>query len=234
MQICHISPNHSLSVGHLRDTSVNQGLDPHRSLSYIRAKQETLLPQDKSNGYEQVAGRFISSRNSRTGAAIIREWSRTLQPRSAILDLGCGHGVPISQTLIEEGFTVFGVDGSRTLIEAYRKRFPLAFVECAGVEDSEFFQRTFNGVVACGLMFLMPEDTQSLVIHKVAAALNANGRFLFTSPKEIVTWRDTLTGRESRSLGAKRYREILIAERLDLVGERLDEGGNYYYLASKR
>jgi hypothetical protein len=65
------------------------------------------LLQDKSNGYEQVAGRFMSARNPRTGAAIIREWSRTVPPRSVILDLGCGHGVPISQTLTEEGFTVF-------------------------------------------------------------------------------------------------------------------------------
>jgi cyclopropane fatty-acyl-phospholipid synthase-like methyltransferase len=95
------------------------------------------------------------------------------------------------------GFTVFGVDASRTLIEAFRKRFPSAFVERAGVEDSDFFQRTFDGVVACGLMFLMPEDTQSLLIHKVASALNPNGRFLFTSPKEIVKWRDALTDRES-------------------------------------
>ena len=107
-----------------------------------------------------------------------------MRPHSAILDLARGHGVPISQTLIEEGFTVFSVDASRTLIEAFRKRFHNAFVECAGVEDSEFFQRTFDGVVACGLMFLMPEDTQSLVIHKVARALNPNGRFLFTFPKK--------------------------------------------------
>jgi len=88
--------------------------------------QETLLLQDKSNGYEQVAARFMSARNPRIGAAIIREWSHAASTRSAILDLGCGHGVPISQTLIEEGFTVFGVDASRTLIEAFRRRFPNA------------------------------------------------------------------------------------------------------------
>jgi 2-polyprenyl-3-methyl-5-hydroxy-6-metoxy-1,4-benzoquinol methylase len=192
------------------------------------------LLQDKSNGYEQVAGRFMSARNPRTGAAIIREWSRTVPPRSAFLDLGCGHGVPISQTLIEEGFTVFGVDGSRTLTEAFQKRFPNAFVECGGVEDSEFFQRAFDGVVAYGLMFLMPEDTQSLVIHKVGRALNPNGRFLFTSPKETIKWRDSLTDRESLSLGAERYHEILESQGLHVVGERSDEGGNYYYLASKR
>jgi hypothetical protein len=83
-------------------------------------------------------------------------------------------------------------------------------------------------------MFLMSEDTQSLVIHKVARALNPNGRFLFTSTKEIAKWRDALTDRESLSLGAKRYHEILDGEGLDVVGERSDEGDNYYYLVSKR
>jgi 2-polyprenyl-3-methyl-5-hydroxy-6-metoxy-1,4-benzoquinol methylase len=192
------------------------------------------LPQDKSNGYEEVAERFISARNPGIGAAIVREWCRSLPPRTSILDLGCGHGVPISQTLIEEGFTVFGVDASQRLIGAFRKRFPSAFAECAAVEDSEFFQRTFDGVVAWGLMFLMPEDIQAVVIHKVAHALNANGTFLFTSAKEAVNWHDALTNRESISLGAKRYHEILNAKGLDVVGERSDEGDSYYYLASKR
>jgi 2-polyprenyl-3-methyl-5-hydroxy-6-metoxy-1,4-benzoquinol methylase len=59
-----------------------------------------------------------------------------VRPHSAILDLARGHGVPISQTLIEEGFTVFSVDASRTLIEAFRKRFHNAFIECAGVEET--------------------------------------------------------------------------------------------------
>jgi 2-polyprenyl-3-methyl-5-hydroxy-6-metoxy-1,4-benzoquinol methylase len=192
------------------------------------------LVQDKSNGYEEVAERFMSARNPRIGPAIVREWSHALPPRTSLLDLGCGHGVPISETLIEEGFTVFGVDASRTLIEAFRKRFPNAFAEHRAVEESEFFRRSFDGVVAWGLLFLMPPDTQSLVLHKVARILNPNGKFLFTSPKEVVRWRDVLTDRESISLGAERYHEILHVEGLEVVGERLDEGDNYYYLVSKR
>ena len=136
--------------------------------------------------------------------------------------------------LTEEGFTVFGVDASKTLIEAFRKGFPSAFAEYAAVEESDFFQRTFDGVLAWGLIFLMQKDTQSVVIHKVAQALNPHGKFLFTSPKEAVSWRDALTNRESISLGAERYQKLLNAEGLDVVGERSDEGDNYYYLVSKR
>jgi hypothetical protein len=58
-------------------------------------------PQDKSNGYEEAAESFMSTRNPHVGVATVREWSQTLAPSSSILDLGCGHGMPISQVLIE-------------------------------------------------------------------------------------------------------------------------------------
>jgi len=113
--------------------------------------------------------------------------------------------VPVSQTLIEQGFTIYGVDTSRKLVAAFRNRFPDASAECSAVEDSEFFGRTFDGVIAWGLMFLMPPEIQSFVIRKVASALNLGGKFLFTSPKESVKWRDALTDRESISLGTEQY-----------------------------
>jgi hypothetical protein len=54
-------------------------------------------PHDKSNGYEEVAERFMVSRNPRIGVSTVREWSRALACGSSVLDVGCGHGVPISQ-----------------------------------------------------------------------------------------------------------------------------------------
>jgi SAM-dependent methyltransferase len=191
------------------------------------------FPQDKSNGYEQIAEHFMCARNPRIGPAMVREWSRTLPPGTAILDLGCGHGNPISQALSDEGFVIYGVDASATLITAFRERFPQARSECAAAEDSEFFCRTFDGIVAWGLMFLLPPDTQTTLIGKVARALNPGGKFLFTFTHEAATWSDSLTGRISISLGAERYQQILRTEGLVVVGETVDEGENYYYFVSK-
>jgi SAM-dependent methyltransferase len=173
------------------------------------------------------------TRNPRIGASTVREWSQGLPPGSSILDLGCGHGVPISQVLTEERFSVYGIDASPTLIGAFRKRFPGAHAECSTVEDSEFFRRSFDGVVAWGLMFLLPPDVQPIIVRKMARALSPNGKLLFTSPKEAVRWRDELTGRESVSLGAERYRRILDTEGFVLDGEQSDEGDNHYYSVSR-
>jgi cyclopropane fatty-acyl-phospholipid synthase-like methyltransferase len=175
----------------------------------------------------------MSARNPGIGAAMVREWSQTMAPNSSILDLGCGHGVPIAQVLTEEGFTVYGVDASPKLIAAFRGRFPNLHVECSSVEASEFFRRRFDGVVAVGLMFLLRPEIQKIVIGKVAKTLSPGGRFLFTSPREAVSWSDALTGRESTSLGVERYERLLRAEGLILVGEKSDEGENHYYSVSK-
>ena len=188
---------------------------------------------DPSNGYEEAAERYMASRNQDMGVAIVREWSRTLAPGSSILELGCGHGIPVSQALIDEGFAIFGVDASVKMIAAFRGRFPAAQAECAAVEESTFFSRQFDGTVAVGLMFLLPLEVQVLVIRKVAKALNPGGKFLFTSPKECCTWKDLQTGRESVSPGAETYYQILRAEGLVLDGEEVDGGNNHYYLASK-
>lgn len=189
-------------------------------------------PADRSNGYERVAVEFISAR-SNVGADVMRKWARGLPARAAVLDLGCGHGVPVSQVLIEEGVVPFGVDASPLMVAAYRERFPGVAIECAAVEDSDFFGRTFDGVVAWGLMFLLAPDTQALVVRKVARVLRGGGTFLFTAPEQACEWVDVLTELRSVSLGAEAYRRLLAAEGLVVVAEEQDEGGNHYYRAEK-
>ena len=185
------------------------------------------------NGYEEVATRFMEVRSNSIGVARVREWAGAFPTGTPILDLGCGHGVPISQVLLARGLVLYGVDASTTMTTAFQQRFPRARVACEAVEDSSFFNRTFDGVVAVGLMFLLSADVQLALIRKVAGALNAGGRLLFTSPEPACTWVDTLTGRPSLSLGAADYGAALSDAGLALVGEYDDEGNNHYFDAHK-
>jgi SAM-dependent methyltransferase len=185
---------------------------------------------DVSNGYEAVAKEFAAARGrSDIGAETIRRWLRTLEPGSDILELGCGDGIPISQTLIDGGANVYGVDASPTLVTAFRKNFPNAHVVCESVEASNFFGRSFDAVAAIGLFFLLPENTQKDLIRRVAEVLDRGGRFLFTSPAQAVTWTDILTEKASVSLGAATYKAILADAGFALAAEYDDKGGNHYY-----
>jgi SAM-dependent methyltransferase len=201
------------------------------------AKLPLVAAPDKSNGYEKIASIYIAGRGQNVtgiGAAVVAEWSKVLPTGATILDLGCGTGVPITKTLIERGLNVYGVDASPSMIAAFRARFPEIPVQCAAVEDSEFFQRSFDAVVAWGLFFLLDADTQRRLIKKIAAVLPSGGRLLFTAPEQSCTWTDVMTDLPSISLGHDEYRNALESEGLLLYGSLLDAGENYYYLAQKR
>ena len=190
-------------------------------------------PHDKSNGYENLADTFIRTRNPQIGAATVQEWSKALPPKSTVLDLGCGPGIPVSSVLSREGFVLYGIDASAKMIAAYHQRFPDAQTECSAAEESQFFHRTFDGIVAWGFIFLLSVPNQTTVIAKVAQALSPGGRFLFTSPQEATEWNDALTGLPSISLGLEGYNQLLLAQGLLLLGEHTDEGNNHYYSVLK-
>lgn len=188
---------------------------------------------DKSNGYENIAATFIKVRGKTIGISSVRNWVRTLQQNSTILDLGCGSGYPITKVLIDEGMNVYGIDASPTLVEAFRQHFPDTPVVCEAAEDSLFFNRKFDGIIAWGLLFLMPKEVQKSVIQKAADALKTGGKLLFTAPCQKTEWKDVLTGNLSTSLGAATYKELLFVSGLSLIEEFEDEGGNHYYSTVK-
>lgn len=196
-----------------------------------------MASEDRSNGYEEIAPAFIAGRGSdrnETGVSVVSDWSRALPPAATVLDLGCGTGVPISQALIERGFRVYGVDASPKMIAAFRSRFPTVPLQCAAVEDSDFFGRIFDGVAAWGLFFLLAPPVQHQLMTKVAAALRSGGRFLFTAPRQNCSWADLLTGRTSISLGYNAYRDTLAAAGMPLIGTCLDDADNHYYFAERK
>ena len=94
---------------------------------------------------------------------------------------------------------------------------------------SKFFDRTFDGVSAWGLMFLLSPEDQRRLIQRIADILVPGGRLLFTSPAEIGFGNDVMTGLESRSLGAEEYRRRLSAVGLSVASEYEDEGQNHYF-----
>ncbi len=136
---------------------------------------------DSANGYEENAAEFMRRRDHFIGPNTVREWAASFPPEAEILELACGHGV-VTQVLVDAGLSVSAVDASPTLLRAFSERFPAIPTECAPAEQSSFFGRSFDGVVAWGLLFLLEVPAQRTILRKVGAALRPGGRFLFTAP----------------------------------------------------
>ena len=187
---------------------------------------------DESNGYESIAEIYIKGRGraiNGIGSSTARAWARTLKAGSVVLDLGCGTGIPVTKILLEAGLNAYAVDASPKMVEDFRQNFPDVPVACESVERSSFFNRSFDGIISVGLMFLLSEETQRAFIHKMAAALNPGGKLLFTAPLEKIEWKDAMTEQASRSLGAEEYRMLISASGLSIDEEFHDEGGNHYF-----
>ena len=126
---------------------------------------------DRSNGYEGVSVEFLaprgSGRSTGVGVNAVRKWARTLPRGATVIDLGCGPGFPITEVLVAEGLTVFGVDAAPSFVQAFRRNLPNTPVACEPVQESRFFDRTFDGVLAWGLMFLLSPEDQQLYVAKM-------------------------------------------------------------------
>ncbi len=188
---------------------------------------------DRSNGYEGIATEFLASRGGRGGTRIgvdrVWTWAGQLARGSTVLDLGCGSGVPITELLIDRGLAVSGIDASPSLVSAFKRRWPDTPVACEPVEESQFFRRQFDAILAWGLVFLLSAATQRDLVRRISDALKPGGRLLFTSPAEAVTWNDAMTGRPSRSLGAAEYQRELSSVGLAVIDQYRDEGRNHYF-----
>jgi SAM-dependent methyltransferase len=189
--------------------------------------------RDRSNGYEGVASEFLAGRGSgrSTGVGVnaVRQWAQALPRGAAVIDLGCGPGFPITEVLVAEGLNVFAVDAAPSFVEAFRRNLPNTPVLCEAVQDSTFFDRNFDGVLAWGLIFLLSPDDQRYLIRRIADILVPGGRLLFTSCAEPLVWNDAMTGLASRSIGTEEYRRQLSTVGLSVTGEYEDEGQNHYF-----
>jgi cyclopropane fatty-acyl-phospholipid synthase-like methyltransferase len=185
---------------------------------------------DSASEYERNANEFLSERDkSWIGAKVIRQWAKTFSNNSTVLELACGGGYPVTKELIDAGIRLWAIDSSSTLISEFRSRYPDVEVRCERVQDSDFFARTFDGVIAIGLLFLLKESQQKQLINKVANILVTGGRFLFTAPTQTGSFKDMNTGLECLSLGRNKYEEVLNNSGFRVIGTYDDEGKNNYY-----
>ena len=97
-----------------------------------------------------------------------------------MIDLGCGPGFPITDVLVAESLSTFGVDAAPSFVQAFERNLPSTPVVCEAIQDSRFFDRTFDGVLAWGLMFLLSPEDQQRLIQTIADILVPGGRLLFT------------------------------------------------------
>src|ERR1700733_1918620 len=97
----------------------------------------TLFPQPSDpkhlveHGYDQIAPKYLAwsaPRITTTRTHYLNKLMSLLPAGATVLELGCGAGVPCTQTLVANGFDVTGNDISAAQIELAKQHVPEAIL----------------------------------------------------------------------------------------------------------
>ena len=132
-------------------------------------------------GYDRVAELYLASKDAKdpTTLEALKELTRELPQRAAVLDLGCGAGVPVTRWLARR-FAVTGVDISARQLELARRHVPAARLLRADMADLRFAPETFDAVVAFHSIIHLPRAEHPALLDAVGRWLKPGGGFLAT------------------------------------------------------
>jgi SAM-dependent methyltransferase len=193
--------------------------------------------------YDLIAEWYASERTcpvdgSSGGVPEARALAASLHQRSRILDVGCGNGIPLTQVFLAGGHDVVGLDSSAEMLARFQVNCSATPAVRARVQQCPFRDASFDGALAWGMMFHLPQRDQIEAIASVSRVLKAGAPFLFTAGDEdddSGTHVGVMNGVEFHyySFRADDYRRILADHGCTLLDRHHDSGENLYYLARK-
>jgi 2-polyprenyl-3-methyl-5-hydroxy-6-metoxy-1,4-benzoquinol methylase len=110
-----------------------------------------------------------------------------LPASSAVLDLGCGCGIPVARFLAGAGHQVTGVDISQVQIDRARRLVPAASFLRADAAEVQPPPASFDAVVCLYALIHMPLTEQPPLLDRIATWLRPGGWLLVTVGQEAWT-----------------------------------------------
>jgi cyclopropane fatty-acyl-phospholipid synthase-like methyltransferase len=132
-------------------------------------------------GYDRMAEQYLLSKDPEDPLMLdaLAELARDLPPDAAVLDLGCGAGIPATRWLARR-FTVTGVDFSARQLELARRNVPGASFIRADMTDLELAPESFDAVVALHSIIHVPRAGHLTLLENIHRWLKPGGPFLAT------------------------------------------------------
>ncbi|MEU3563351.1 class I SAM-dependent methyltransferase [Kitasatospora sp. NPDC006786] len=120
----------------------------------------------------------------------IEELLGRLPGAAAVLDIGCGTGVPVARSLVAAGHRVTGVDISEVQIRRARQLVPGADFIRADATTVELPRGRFDAVVCLYTLIHVPVEEQPALLERIAHWLRPGGWFLSTTGHRAWTGTD--------------------------------------------
>lgn len=156
----------------------------------------------------------------------------------AVLDIGCGSGVPIGRDLIRRGYDLTGIDGTPTMLALFHRNLPGTPAHLMDMRELAL-DRQFAGLLAWDSFFHLSPADQRPMFARFAAHAAPGAALMFTSGNEEGSAIGELEGEPlyHGSLDADAYRGLLHAEGFDVLAHVVADPGcghRTVWLAQKR
>ena len=183
-------------------------------------------------GYDDVSYRYRGDDDTPVEyVSWVAELTDRVPPPGAVLDLGCGCGVPLARDLSSAGYDLTGVDISEVQIDRARRLVPAAQFLRDDFTRVQFPAASFEAIVCLYAIIHVPLDLQPALITKIAEWLRPGGWLLITAGQEA--W----TGSQERWLGgaksmwwsqldAASYRHLMVIAGLEVAEQRFVPEGS--------
>lgn len=102
-----------------------------------------------------------------------------LSPGKAVLDLGCGCGIPVCRRLATR-YQVTGVDSSPVQIKRAQRLVPTASLICADMTAVDFPPESFQAIVSFYAIIHVPLPEQPQMFRKMHRWLEPGGYLMMT------------------------------------------------------
>jgi 2-polyprenyl-3-methyl-5-hydroxy-6-metoxy-1,4-benzoquinol methylase len=134
------------------------------------------------SGYDRMAEHYLATKDHRDPLALaaLEDLASLLPAAAAVLDLGCGAGVPVTGWLADRGFAVTGVDVSARQLELARRNVPDGTFFKADMIEVVFAPETFAAVVAFHSIIHVPRTEHLTLLESIHGWLRPGGALLAT------------------------------------------------------
>ena len=131
--------------------------------------------------YEQSAKECLTRWNRRRyrRPPLLVEWLQCLPADAKLLDLGCGGGQDAGD-LAQRGYRVVGLDRTRALLSAGRRRYRALPLVLADLRDLPFQALSFDGLWAAASLMHLPKPDARRLLSDLCRLVRPGGLFAAT------------------------------------------------------
>ncbi len=132
-------------------------------------------------GYNKIANDYYNYRNVNKFNRELEKFLSLLPKEAHVLDVGCGAGIPTANFLVKKGIKVTGIDLSDTMLRLARENVPNAEFIKKDINEINFDENIFDGVVSVYTLFHLPKKNHFLIFKKLYEILKPGGILLINT-----------------------------------------------------